>query len=127
MSSPHTGESKCVNTGNFGVTVTFANCWNGNNFSTAPRGANVIHDDGGTICPDTHFKELPQLNMALDYIIWQSTTTGTFVKGRIMVNDGNGKVNPPPGTHADYFNSEDQSELTERCINLDETGDFCRH
>jgi len=109
------------------VTLTFPNCWNDNNFSTAPRDANVIHDGGDTTCPDTHFKELPQLNMAPDYIIPQRTTAGTFVKGRIMVNDGNGQVNPPSGMHADYFNSEDQRELTERCINLDETGDFCRH
>jgi hypothetical protein len=108
-----------------GVDVTFSPCWDGKRPASGPWSVVPAFNKAGdgknyNVCPNSHPKQMTVLQLHLNYRI----TPGTA--GKIAVTTDAGP-SPESSYHADYFNSEDLSELVTRCIKAGTNRDsnFC--
>jgi len=92
------------------LRVTFPDCWDGDDLTSADHLSHMARSDGDG-CPDDHPVAVPQLELVVEYPVWGEQT------GELYLASGNIET-----AHADFYNAWDEEKLAEEvryCIHAD--------
>ncbi|CAI1902690.1 Domain of uncharacterised function (DUF1996) [Serratia quinivorans] len=105
------------------LVLTFPDCWDGKNLTTAPHQRNASYSEDG-ICPAAFPVKIPQLNMRIHYPLGDDSDLQGVKLSMSPQMDANGNLTPTWGTlysaHADFFSAWEPRTTrytAEECLN----------